>query len=356
MPRCWNPGARLQGETVAAAAQGLDHPEAPVRIQLAPQPPDQHLDHVALAIRVVFVEIVGQHVLAQRPPRLPHQLQQQPVLEGRQGHGLTAQDHRVGGRIDHQRAEIQPLLAILQTATHQRPQPRLQFLHVERLGQVVVGTRLQALHLVLPAVPGGQDQDRQARLLGPGAADQVQAVEPGQTEVHDGDVAGVFGQQVQAGLAVGGQIDPPAGAKQRLGDALPKAVIVLDQGHAQVHGRAPSAPSMVMVRTCWPSVSSRIVYTTPPLRRSPRADSTRPAWSRSTCATASSRLLGGAAGRAPGTASSSAVSSAMAHHLRGRPGVVCQLRRMFQSPGPDCIRNARLPGRRRCSAHVHVLH
>jgi len=41
-------------------------------------------------------------------------------------------------------------------AADQRPQPRQQLFHVERLGEVIVGAGVDALHLVAPAVAGCQ--------------------------------------------------------------------------------------------------------------------------------------------------------------------------------------------------------
>ena len=62
----------------------------------------------------------------------------------------------------------------------ERLDPAHQLAQPERLGQVVIGTQLEADHLVDLVVAGGQDEDRH---LGPGrpqAAEDLEAVHPGQ--------------------------------------------------------------------------------------------------------------------------------------------------------------------------------
>ena len=70
-------------EAIASSAQRLQRLQRAVGIELAPQPPDQHLDHVAVALLVVRIQMRGQLVLRQHAPALAHQVLEQPVLVAR---------------------------------------------------------------------------------------------------------------------------------------------------------------------------------------------------------------------------------------------------------------------------------
>src|ERR1700676_1318596 len=49
-------GPARQAQAVAAAAQGFDWFDELVGIELATQPADQHFDHVAVAIEILFIQ------------------------------------------------------------------------------------------------------------------------------------------------------------------------------------------------------------------------------------------------------------------------------------------------------------
>ena len=94
-------------------------------------------------------------------------------------------------------------------------QAHLDLLQRERLDQVVVGAGVEAGQLVVERVARGQHQHRRllARLVAQLAAD-LQAVHAGQVEVEHDGVEVVDHGQVQAGDAVGGEIDGVAAVFQ----------------------------------------------------------------------------------------------------------------------------------------------
>ena len=78
---------------------------------------------------------------------------------------------------------------------------------VKRFDDIVVGARAQPVDLVLPAIAGGQDQDRVGFAL---LAYLANDVEPGnlrQPEIDDREVDRVFHRKIQALAAVGGLLD-----------------------------------------------------------------------------------------------------------------------------------------------------
>src|SRR5580765_8801673 len=96
-----------QREAVAAAAQGLDGCELVGGVELAPQAPDQHLDHVAVALEVLIVEALGEFGLGDDIARPQHQVLEDAVLEGCEVHRLPAHLHALRPRIEHDRPAAQ---------------------------------------------------------------------------------------------------------------------------------------------------------------------------------------------------------------------------------------------------------
>jgi hypothetical protein len=96
-------------------------------------------------------------------------------------------------------------------AADQRTQSSQQFFHVERLGQVVVGTGVDAGHLLVPAVARGEDQHRHRAAGGPPLAQHGDAVELRQAEVEHHGVVGFAVAQVVGVDAVARGIDRVAG-------------------------------------------------------------------------------------------------------------------------------------------------
>lgn len=86
------------------------------------------------------------------------------------------------------------------------PQPGQQLVHAEGLGDVVVGTRVQRLDLLVGGVPGGEHDDRHP---GPAAQplDHVDAVEVGQAQVEHHDVGVAGGGELEGGGTVVGRVD-----------------------------------------------------------------------------------------------------------------------------------------------------
>src|SRR5262249_59213402 len=77
------------------------------------------------------------------------------------GLGPTVPDDRVCGEVDLAPADGEAGALRRPVITAERgPQPREQFLHIERLGDVVVCARVKGADLVLGAGPPREDNDR----------------------------------------------------------------------------------------------------------------------------------------------------------------------------------------------------
>jgi len=121
-------------------------------------------------------------------------------------------------------------------AARERVDPRQQLTHSERLGQVVVGARGKADHLVVLGSARRQHQDRQLRPdLAKPAAD-LEAVEAGQHQVEQHQVERIAGRTVEAGRAVGHRLGFVSGRGQQVYQTLAQRLLVF---HDQDPHRQP---------------------------------------------------------------------------------------------------------------------
>ena len=124
-------------------------------------------------------------------PGVADQRVEQAVLERRQLHGLAAHRHLVAVAVDAKFAAVEHALGRFAdravAVAHGDADARQQLARAERLGQVVVGARVERPHLVAFLVARRDDEDR-AREPGAQLADDVDAVEVGQAEVEDDEV------------------------------------------------------------------------------------------------------------------------------------------------------------------------
>ena len=113
----------------------------------------------------------------------------------------------------------------------------------ERLGQVVVGTELEAEQLVELVVTGREHDDRDRRVAAQ-LAGHVEAVEPGQPEVEDDQVGSSLADRRQGGRAVaGGQHGEARVLEVVAGEGGDLRFVVDDEdGLHRSHRRAGCAP------------------------------------------------------------------------------------------------------------------
>ncbi len=137
-------------------------------------------------------------------------------------------------RVQGDRAAAQRCVGEPRGAAQQRAQAREQLLDVKRLDEIVVGARLQAFDLVLPAAVGGENEHGVAMLARAQRANDVDAGELRQAEIHHRDVDGVLAAVVERLLAVAGGVDGIALGAQPLDELLAQRRLVLDDQHA--HG------------------------------------------------------------------------------------------------------------------------
>ena len=142
--------------------------------------------------------------------------------------GLPSTRDAAGAGVEPHRPAVELALGVAGRAAQQRADARQHLLEMERLGDIVVGAGVEALHLVAPAVARGEDQHRHGAAGAPPGFQHRDAVHLRQADVEDHGVVGLALAEVMPLLAVERAVDDVAGVGQR-GRELPVEIgIVLD--------------------------------------------------------------------------------------------------------------------------------
>ena len=78
---------------------------------------------------------------------------------------------------------------------------------MEGLGDIIVGARIEPLHLVAPAVTRGQNEHRHLFLIAAPFLEHADAVQHGQAKVEDDCIIGLRLAQIVAFLAILGAVN-----------------------------------------------------------------------------------------------------------------------------------------------------
>src|ERR1700728_4791921 len=89
-----------QAQAIAAAAESFDRFDLLLRIKLAPQSADQNLDHVAVAIEILFIQPFGQIALRDHVAGAQHEMFEDAIFETGQLHRRAAHAHFLGTRVE----------------------------------------------------------------------------------------------------------------------------------------------------------------------------------------------------------------------------------------------------------------
>ena len=199
--------SRSRAEPVPGAAHGLDLVASERTIDLVAQVADVDVDDVGVAL----VREVP-HVFDQLRPRqdlagVTHQVfEERELARGELDHRLITR-HAPGGGIELEVPDPEDRRPLGGAAPHQRAQARQQLGERERLGQVVVGTGVEARDPVSHGVARGEHEDRAP----PAALAQLPAdlepVDIGQHQVQDDRVVGVLGPEPERVLPAPGHVD-----------------------------------------------------------------------------------------------------------------------------------------------------
>ena len=147
--------------------------------------------------------------------------------------GLAVVGDARGLGVEPQRAALDLALGVAGGAAHLGAHARQQFLHVERLGEIIVGAGVHAGDLVAPAVARGEDDHRHLAFGPAPLLEDRDAVHLRQPDIEDDDVVGLGFAEEVAFLAVERLVDGIAGVGQRRHQLAIEIGIILDDERAQ---------------------------------------------------------------------------------------------------------------------------
>src|SRR5256714_8177521 len=259
-------GIRSHCEQLVADAANGDEPPRPAGrlLDLASQVGDVDVARALIADVRRVPEVLHDLAPGVDPLRLLREEGEQAELRRREPDRPPVDPHLVPVDVELERADAADAAArgaIELAATQDRPYAANEPGDRERLGDVVVGPRLEAEHTVDLGVHRGQDQDRDVALAAQAAAD-LDPREAGQADVEDEHVVAVLRPgRLERRLAVAGGVDLEAGGAQRVGDGVDDRRFVVDDQDAVAHAAntraARSRSRTVVPRRGADSISSR---------------------------------------------------------------------------------------------------
>src|SRR3954453_14809026 len=145
---------------VAAAPHGLDEVAAFRGIrELLAELAGEDVDDLQLGLVHAAIEVVEEHFFGKGRALAEREQLQHLVFLARQMHALAADLDRLGVEIAHEIAGLDYRLSVALGTAYDRMDAGNQFVLVEGLGHVVVGTDAETLDLVLDAGEAGEDQN-----------------------------------------------------------------------------------------------------------------------------------------------------------------------------------------------------
>ena len=106
------------------------------------------------------VQVIRQGLFGDNAWPLAHQGFKQAVLKGGEFQRHIPEPHRLAQQVDAQRTQLEHIRSRFERAPQQSLDTRCQLRVFERLDEIVVGTRFQPLHLVLPAAARSKNENR----------------------------------------------------------------------------------------------------------------------------------------------------------------------------------------------------
>src|SRR5260370_34507381 len=129
---------------------------------------------------------------------------------------------------------------------------------MERFCHIVVGTGVEALHLVAPALARGEQQHRHEPSAAAPRLQDRNAVHLGKADIQDDGIIGLGIAEKMALLAVEGAVHNIAGIGQRGGELAIEIGVVLD--HEEADLRFPSSPQSAASMCHWRSIENKTFF------------------------------------------------------------------------------------------------
>jgi hypothetical protein len=223
----------LEG-AIPNAPHSLDQVRA---AQLLAQLRDVDVDRTRAACKREPPDALEQPIAGDDLACMLRELGEQFELQRAQGNDRPGNRHAATPKVDSKVAQLDharfPRGRL--GAPENRPDPRNELARRERLGQVVVGSQLEAQDPIDLLVPGGEDQNRHAS-PSPQLLADFDSVQVGQTEIEDDEARVTPLDGLEAALARALADDLEACLLQVRSHQLADGLVVLDHDHNSAHG------------------------------------------------------------------------------------------------------------------------
>src|SRR5580704_5758590 len=176
--------APLRGELISLTTHRLDQAEAEFRAKAA----DADVDHVGTGIEVVSPHRGEQLPFGYRLPRVFHQLTEQQELQAGERYRAVPDAGFQPAEIKHELSCPEDLVHRVAVVAEPDPDPGQQFGQGERLGQVVLGSQFQAIHLSGDVSQAGEHEDGLVGPLAPEPGEDLPPVHVRHDQVQDDQV------------------------------------------------------------------------------------------------------------------------------------------------------------------------
>ena len=191
----------------------MDQAGLEIAVHLLAQVVDVDVDEVRPGVEVRLPHLFGDLRAADDPPGVFGQIDQQPVLLGREPYGRIAAPYLLADRVDAQVGAAERLLRCRRGVLlplEQGPDPRGQLAEVERFDQVVVGPGVEAIQFVVGRAQRREHQDRHAGMDPADLPAELEPVHAGQHDIRDDQLERLRPEEAQAHGPVVGHRHPVA--------------------------------------------------------------------------------------------------------------------------------------------------
>src|SRR5689334_14607026 len=237
-------GASALGEGVADTAHRLDERgRRRVVLDLVPEMADVDVDRLLVLVeRLVVAEQLEQLAAGVDAAGSRGEVAEDLELRRREADPAVAALDTPPLEVDHQVAVANDpapgrVAQVAVGAAEQSPDPAHELAQPERLRQVIVGTELQADHLVDLVVARRQDEDGRLRAGRPEPAEDLEPVHAGQPDVEHDEVRRLVGRELETFLAALRDGHLVALLLEGVLDAAGDGELVLDDQDRGAHGR-----------------------------------------------------------------------------------------------------------------------
>jgi len=219
------------GDFVTDTADGLDE----IVAEFLAQAMNVYFNRIAGYLLTPGIQASLQHTACLHASRVFHQALEQHVFTPGQVHRLTIDRNALRHGIQAHLANRDVIALHRSDATLQHTQPGQKLGHFEGFDKVVIGTAVEACHLVIEPITGGQHEYRQFLVFRSHLFQYTDAIDIRQADIENDDIRFVILDHVQGSLTGTDVIDDIALLAKGLLQALRQGQIIFNQKN--LHGR-----------------------------------------------------------------------------------------------------------------------